>query len=440
MKRARAIAKSALWPLLSIAAALSMIFYITTIWSAGQAAHFSDLYAPWSGTRALLLEHRNPYSPEVAHEIQTVIYGASSPASATDPEGLAGGFAYPPYAAFLLWPISHLSFSAASTVFLWLSFLDLLLAIYFWLRLFSFPVAGSSTLAIAIFTAGSLPALQAMQLHNLTLIAASTIALSLFLLSADFQILAGIAVAIATFKPQFVVLLIPWLALWSFSDWHRRRKLVWSFLLSLALLLAASEWITPGSLRSFLSIALAYRHYTYGHSVLDVWFTPVFGVFAAIILLVAVLWPGWKLRSQPADSASFLIATALTLAATLVVIPTLAPHAQLLLFPGFLCLLRFRSPQPAPSRALRLLRIAAWALLAWQWISAAGLALASTSTPVAKLLRWWQVPLYTSPLIPLGLAAALALLARNQLTPTAPVAAKPGALPSRLATKFPGMQ
>jgi hypothetical protein len=421
-----------------------MIFYITAIWNAGQGPHFSDLYAPWSGTRALLLEHRTPYSPEVAHEIQTVIYGASSPASATDPEGLAGGFAYPPYTAFLLWPISYLPFAAASKVFLWFSFLALLLATYLWLRLFSFRLADSSTLAIAIFTLGSLPALQAMQLHNLTLLAAATIALSLFLLSTDLQILAGIALAISTFKPQFVVLLIPWLALWSWSDWRRRQKLVWSFLFTLAALLAASEWILPGSLHSFLAIALAYRHYTYGHSVLDVWFTPKFGGFAAIILLAAVLWPGWKLRAQAADSTSFLIATALTLAATLVVIPTLAPHAQLLLSPGFLCLLGFCSLQLAPSRALRLLRIAAWTLLAWQWISAAGLALASTSTPVAKLLRWWQVPLYTSPLIPLGLAAALALLARNQLTPTAPVFPEPGASPprpaTRLATKFPGMQ
>ena len=93
-----------LWLLLSVLSAASMAFYVANIWSANQPPGFSDLYAPWWAAHELFLHHRNPYSPAVAHEIQTVIYGAPVAPSPDDPSGLAGGFAYPPYATLLLWP------------------------------------------------------------------------------------------------------------------------------------------------------------------------------------------------------------------------------------------------------------------------------------------------------------------------------------------------
>ena len=87
-------------------------------------------------------------------------------------------------------------------------------------------------------------------------------------------------------------------------------------------------------------------------------------------------------------------------------IPTLAPHAQLLLLPGFLCLLREREAllQGSVSRPLL---AAAWALLAWPWIAALGLLLAAICWPLSSLLGFWQVPLYTSPLLPLAVLLAL---------------------------------
>jgi hypothetical protein len=97
-----------------------------------------------------------------------------------------------------------------------------------------------------------------------------------------------------------------------------------------------------------------------------------------------------------------------------VVIPTLAPHAQLLLLPAVLILLRDRSLVP---RGLisRLLLSAAWAVLAWPWMAALGLLLARLWVPAQGLLRFWQVPLYTSPIAPLAVLAARVGLARNTL-------------------------
>jgi glycosyl transferase family 87 len=403
--------KAVLWLLLSILSCGSMAYYVAEIWSANQPPHFTDFYAPWWGAHELLLHGRNPYSPEVAHEIQTVIYGAPAIAnSADDPSSIAGGFAYPPYAALLLWPTVYLSFSSAQIVFLGVSALGTLLSLWMWLRVFRLRLAPRSWLTIALFVLGSFPALQAFKLQNLSLIAATLIAVTLFLLSANRLVLAGIFLAVSTLKPQFTIALIPWLALWTVSDWRRRRPLAWSFLTAMLLLVLFSELLLPGWIRRFVYILGAYRRYTYGHSLLDVWFTPMLGLLVAASFLLAVLLLCWRHRSQPADSMPFFLVTSLLLAATLTVIPTLAPHAQLLLLPGFLCLVRGRTLLSSTGVLPRLVVAATWALLAWPWIAAFGLLLAACRFPVSKLLRFWDVPLYTSPLLPLAVSFALGCL------------------------------
>ena len=98
-----------LWLILSLLSAFSMGYYVTYIWSANQPAHFSDLYAQWWTAHELFLHGRQPYTLAIAREIQTMIYGA--PVSATntgDPSELSGGFAYPLYVVFLMWPTLHL--------------------------------------------------------------------------------------------------------------------------------------------------------------------------------------------------------------------------------------------------------------------------------------------------------------------------------------------
>src|SRR5580693_1554289 len=102
-----------LWLILSALSAFSMWYYVANVWSVGQPAQFSDLYAQWWGAHELLLHHRDPYSPAVAREIQTFIYGA--PVVSSHPGDLAelsGGFAYPIYVFFLMWPTLHLGFPA----------------------------------------------------------------------------------------------------------------------------------------------------------------------------------------------------------------------------------------------------------------------------------------------------------------------------------------
>jgi hypothetical protein len=416
MKDSQRILKPALWLILSILSASCMQFYVAKIWSAGQSLNFSDLYASWWGAHELFLHGRNPYTPAVASEIQTVIYGAPVAAAYRgDPSEVGGGFAYPLYAVFLLWPTVGMLFSTARILFICVSIAATLGSLLLWLRGFRFRVSPVQLLIFALFTMGSFPVLQGIRLQNLSLIAAAFLAAALFLLITEHLTLAGIFLAAATFKPQFAVVLVPWLTFWTVSDWRRRQSLARSFLASMLVLMGASEWLLPGWIGHFLGVVKAYRQYTFGRSLLDVWFTPRAGPFVATALFLAVLAFCWQYRRHPANSPGFLLALSLMLAATLVVIPTLAPHTQLLLLPGFLCLHHYRGFLWRSQRFARLALLAVWLLLAWPWVAAMGLTLAATLLPVRALLRWWDVPLYTSPLLPLAVLLALGWLIRTRV-------------------------
>src|SRR5437016_3609590 len=59
-----------------------------------------DLFAPWFGARELLVNHRDPYRPEVTREIQSEYYGKALTGAANEPKD-EQRFAYPAFVAFL---------------------------------------------------------------------------------------------------------------------------------------------------------------------------------------------------------------------------------------------------------------------------------------------------------------------------------------------------
>jgi len=82
----------------------------------------NDFYSRWRGTRALLLEGKDPYSEEVTLEIQKGMYGR--PARG-DEDQVA--FAYPLYVSVLILPLAFLPYPQAQA--LWLSGLVFLILV-----------------------------------------------------------------------------------------------------------------------------------------------------------------------------------------------------------------------------------------------------------------------------------------------------------------------
>src|ERR1700687_90792 len=139
--------RRALWLLLSLLAVVTSWLYMNRVlapWEhyfhveAGtMKAALGDLYTPWFGTRELLLHGKNPYGPEVTHEIQMAFYGHDViQANASEAKSIdEQRFAYPVFLVFLLAPTIDTGFDAlqaaapailalavAGSVWLWLSF------------------------------------------------------------------------------------------------------------------------------------------------------------------------------------------------------------------------------------------------------------------------------------------------------------------------------
>ena len=238
--------RSWLWPVLAIVCAAGMwtctdrvlIRYQT----ADAASHgrprgnLSDLYPRWVGARELLLHGRDPYSAEVAREIQTGYYGRPLDlARPDDPRDLAG-FAYPVYVIFLLAPTIQLPFAVVQVGFFWLLVVLTCGSALLWLRILRWRLPAWAQICLVALTLGSWCVLQGLLLQQMSLLVAGLVAIAIALLVADYAVAAGVLLALATIKPQLVALLLVWLVAWVAADWRRRYRLAVSFLATMAVL------------------------------------------------------------------------------------------------------------------------------------------------------------------------------------------------------------
>jgi len=417
--------------LLALLSAASMWFYVQWVLvpyqKADAAAHgrprgnLSDLYPRWLGTRELLLHHRDPYSSEVTREIQSGYYGRPlDPRRMDDPRFNEPkdqqGFAYPLHVIFLLAPTIGLPFPVVQAGFRWLLVILTLASVLLWLRVLRWRPSAATTAIIILLTLGSYAVVQGIKLQQLTLVVSALLAGCGAALVAGHFSLAGFLLALATIKPQLALPLAGWLTLWAASDWRRRQSFIWSFALSMAIFLGASEYILPGWMREFRDAVAAYRQYTGGAgSLLDVLTTPWLGKILAAVAVLAVVVMGWKVRRASHDSAAFSSILALVLAVTLVIVSSFAPYNQVLLLPAvFLITISWKDLWSRGS----LTRVACGLgllVVGWPWLASCGLMLASRFVSPSSLQKAWTVPLYTSLGIPLVVLGLLSLCTRDRL-------------------------
>src|SRR5207302_290806 len=152
----------------------------------------------------------------------------------------------------------------------------------------------------------------------------------------------GTLLAVATIKPHLALPLASVLLLWTLSDWRRRQRLFWGFTVAMLLLAGTSEILLPGWFGDFLLATGDYRRYAGGLSILQVMLSPWVGLVAAGVLVVAVADVCWRFRKQESDQPSFVLMLALTLAATIIIIPMFAPYNFLLMLPAIFLIVKDR--------------------------------------------------------------------------------------------------
>ena len=403
--------------LLALLLAGSMWFYVRRVLvpyqRADAAAHgrprgnLSDLYPRWLGARELLLRHRDPYSPEITREIQMGYYGRPlDPTRANDPKD-EQGFAYPVYVAFLLAPVINAPFTIVQVGFRWALLLLTVISVPLWLRAIGYrpPLAAIAILIILVL--GSFPATQGVELQQLSLVVSALIAGSLVLIASGYLWSAGIVLAIATIKPQLLLPLAGWLFLWALGNWKQRKKIVYGFGVTMLVLAGVGELMLPGWIGRFMKAVVAYRRYTNSESVLDLLTSKFVGRLLAVIVVIAVVNRCSKVRREASGTFSFALTTSLVLAATIVIVPTIAPYNQLLLLPGIFLLAGNRSILSSKNLSTRILCVAAAVTIFWPWLAAIGLTVASFILPAPRVQQAWALPFYTSIAIPLAVLGLL---------------------------------
>jgi Glycosyltransferase family 87 len=414
----RAVAHNLLWlVLVSILFAVGMWAYIDRVLIPHQisdaAAHdrprgnLSDLYPRWIAARELLLHGRDPYGSDISREIQAGYYGRPlDPNRPGDPKD-EQGFAYPPYVVFFLAPTVRLQFAIVQKCFFWVLVILTGVAIPIWLRILRWSAPLAAQISLVALTLGSVPVVQGLKLQQISLLVAGGIAIAVALLMMDRPIIAGMLLAFCTVKPQLVAILLIWLSIWTVANWRNRCRWVLSFLFTLAILLAASEWILPHWVPRFLQAVRDYQRYTGGMSILDALMGAPWSWGIELIVVSAVLRACWKERRQPIDSAAFGFIICLLLATTVLVIPSSSTYNQVLLLPALLLLIKERRAIWCRSQASRILFFLLAALIVWPWISGIVLAALSFFLPPSSFNRVWGIPVWMVTPSPVVVAAVM---------------------------------
>jgi hypothetical protein len=355
----------------------------------------SDLYPQWLGARELLLYGHDPYSAETTREIQQGYYGRPlDPSRPGEPKDQQA-FAYPVYVAFYLAPTIHLPFEAVRKGFFWVLFILTVVSIPLWLRVLRWSAPLWAQGSMIIFTIGSLTVMQGLKLPQMTLLVAALVAIGLALLASDRPIAAGVALALATIKPQLVWLLLFWLTIWTLADWRRRYRWAASFLCAMAILCAASEWYLPNWIFRFVQAVHRYQNYNDAVSILDKLLPAGWGLIPSAFAVAATAYIGWKNRRVAVDTPSFAAMTSLTLAVTVIVTPSYALYNEVILLSALLMLVRDRQLLWNQNLSSRVLLSLAAVLLLWQWLASIVLAGLSFVLPLRTFEAAWPVPLWT---------------------------------------------
>lgn len=168
----------------------------------------ADFHSRWYGARALLLEGRDPYSPEVTAEIEAI----------RDPgqeRKNSFSFAFPLHVIFTFWPLTYFSYDWAQSFWM----VTLQWVVFATTVVMMFMVGWKpSPLGIAGALLGSIlfyPFARTILLGQFTLHVTLFLALSLLFLRRGQDGWAGWWLAATSIKPQMVLLVGVWMVLWA---------------------------------------------------------------------------------------------------------------------------------------------------------------------------------------------------------------------------------
>jgi hypothetical protein len=291
----------------------------------------NDFMSRWEGARSFWIDGLNPYGEPASLNIQQRIYGRRA-LETEDP----GYFAYPFYTVFLVWPLVYMDYAWASAIWMVVLAAALIASTFLLFDLFRWKpgplLLGFLMLWSLIFYFSA----RGLILGQPAVVVYLLEVLAIWALVKKRDRMAGVALAISTFKPQMGFLIVPFLLLWGLRD--RRWKFVTAFSVTLVLLLVASFILLPSWLGDWLAQLRLYTSYTAIGSpdwVITTYYLRL-GDWAELLvglILVAGMLVAWY-RVLRGKRERFLWAAALTLTIThLVATRTATTHFIVFIIP-----------------------------------------------------------------------------------------------------------
>lgn len=214
----------------------------------------NDFLSRWEGTRSFWVEGLNPYGEEASLNIQNTMYGR--PAMPDEDQVL---FAYPMYTAILLAPLVVMDYAWASATIMVIMEAMLLVALFLLIDLFKLRPKVITLIFLILIALLHYTASRGLILGQLGLVSYFAFAVTFWGLGKDHDYIAGIALSIATIKPQLGFLIVPFLFLWGIraKRWH----FVSTFVVSMLVLTGVSFVLVPTWLFDMWAQVTAYGSY-----------------------------------------------------------------------------------------------------------------------------------------------------------------------------------
>jgi len=215
----------------------------------------NDFLSRWEGARSYWVDGLNPYGDEASFNIQMIIYGHEA-----QPGEDLGLFVYPFYTVFLVWPLVYLPYAWAAAICMVVLEVCLLGAGFLLIQMFKWRPATWLLPFLMVWLLLFYPAMRGLLLGQLGLLVYALEILTLWALAKDHDRIAGVALAISTFKPQMGYLIVPFLLLWALR--YRRWEFVRAFVIAFGILLAASFLLVPSWFGDWVKQVTQYPEYT----------------------------------------------------------------------------------------------------------------------------------------------------------------------------------
>lgn len=330
----------------------------------------NDSVPRYVGAQAWFSERLSPYSDEVTDRAQKIIYGRLA-----KPEEDKQRFAYPFYVIFFYLPLTFFTWDWAQAIGIVVLEFALVTMTIFSLRLYRWSppplVLAFTVLWTIMFYHGT----RTIILVQFAGIAALLIVLGLWAIKQKRDVLGGVALALASAKPQMLFLILPLIGLWSL--FNKRWRLAASLTITMLVLLSISFALLPSWLFDMQTQLADYTNYTHIGSPINILTTIVFpsldptvewGMIG--ILLAWLLWEWWQVKGDH-DSAQLDWVIALTLIITNMIVTRTATTNYVMMLPALLYMFKVAADRFGAKANLwivmteLILLIGIWALFAF---------------------------------------------------------------------------